>query len=119
MVSIGGWNARSNAGFTVVNFVVVIFVVFVVVLNIVVVEVDELLVDVVEVDVDVVNVVGNVEEVVVEGKVEVLHEGVWDNVVRIFLFVTVGKTVDDVMSCVDGPISLPSKSGPAERKNSL
>ena len=41
-----------------------------------VVEVDELLVDVVEVDVDVVNVVGNVEELVVEGKVEVLHEGV-------------------------------------------
>ena len=95
MVSIGGWNARSNAGFTVVNFVVVVFVVFVVVLNIVVVEVDELLVDVVEVDVDVVDVVGNVEEVVVDGKVEVLHEGVWDTV-RIFLFVTVGKTVDDV-----------------------
>ena len=33
---------------------------------------------------------------------------------RIFLFVTVGKTVDDVMNCVDGPISLPFKSGPAE-----
>ena len=32
---------------------------------------------------------------------------------RIFLFVTVGKTVDDVMSSVDGPISLPFKSGPA------